>query len=165
MKYSMTRVGAIGTALITTSLLGVGGVASADSYNSGSPCSHSNDSSVTTSSWQGYSGNQQWTSSDWSMMNMSSWNMWNPMTYASNGGNFSQWWNSSMTQMNNESAANWSGNDSNSNWTPMGSDWQSNWSNWNPVMWENNGSSYSNWYNQMMSYMNSNYGNFQSDFN
>jgi hypothetical protein len=162
MKYSITRLGAVGTAAIATSLLGISGVASADSYSQ--PCNQSNNYSATTSSWQGYSGSQQWSNDNWSMMNMSSWNMWNPMTYASNGGNFSQWWNSSMSQMSNQSA-NWTGNDSNSNWTPTGSDWQSNWSNWNPAMWENNGSSYSNWYNQMMSYMNNNYGNFQSQFN
>jgi hypothetical protein len=159
----MRRVSAIGTALITTSLLGVGGVASADSYTNGSPCTHSNDSSVTMSAWQGYSGTQQWSSTDWRMM--SDWNMNSPMSWANNGGSFSQWWNQTMMQMQSYNAANWSGNNSDSNWMPMGSNWQSSWSNWNPVMWENNGSSYSNWYNQMMSYMNSNYGNLQTNFN
>ena len=168
MKYTTVRLGAVGATLVTTGLIAVSGVASAAPLrSSSSPCAHGNGSSSTSRSWEASRDQWHWSGERWSGANyrmMSSWNQWNPMTFASNGGSFSEWWNGVMGQMSGYGSANWASNGSNSNWMPAGNNWQSSWSNWNPAMWESHGSSYANWYNQMMSYMNSNSGNFQSEF-
>lgn len=49
--------------------------------------------------------------------------------------------------------AHWRSNGTNPNWVPTGTNWQADWSNWNPVLWEQNGSTYANWSQQLGAYL------------
>jgi hypothetical protein len=59
--------------------------------------------------------------------------------------------------------AHWRSSDTNPTWMPAGTDWQSDWSNWNPVLWEQNGSTYSNWAKQLDAYLSSRFPGYAID--
>lgn len=157
MKYITTHAGAIGAMVVTTGILAIGGVAAACPTHG----------STATTSWSGNQSNRQsvsgWSNTSYRMN--SNWNEWNPATYSRNtGGSFNNWWNGMMNQASSYSGQ-WSAGSTNTSWMPSGNNWQQSWSNWNPMTWESNGSSYSNWHTQFMNYMNSQKSTFQSDFN
>ena len=162
MKYTTTRIGTVGSIVITTGLLAAGGVAAACPLY-GNDQSSARDTAY-ASSWSGnqwsHENDASWSSTNYRMS--SSWGEWNPSTYSDNGGSFNGWYSGMMNQMSSYSA-NWSSS-STSSWAPSGNNWQQSWSNWNPMVWESNGSSYSNWQTQFMSYMNSHMSSFQDAF-
>jgi len=57
----------------------------------------------------------------------------------------------------------WHSSDANATWTPTGTNWQADWSNWNPVLWEQNGSTYSNWSRQLGSYLTARFPAYASE--
>lgn len=92
------------------------------------------------------------------------WTSWNPMMWEHNGQGFSAWWTGMMAQLGSMNSLNWGGSGQNNSWTPSSANWQSNWSMWNPMMWQQNGASYSDWYGHFMQYMNSNCGMWQNSW-
>jgi len=158
MKYTLTRVGALGATSVTAGLLVFGGVAAACPTNGNSYSSYGGRGSYTTSA----RSDMQPSANGW----MNNWNNWDPNNSSQMQLSFNDWWNGMMNRMD-MSGNSWNSSTSSyadNNWTPQGSDWQQQWSNWNPMMWQANGSSYMNWRMQFMNYMMSQRSNYQDNY-
>lgn len=181
----LARLGLIGASVATSSVLTIGmGVVSADSITDTGPGSYnsivsrvssnevmqntnqvsltnSNNQSAATGSADasgntngGYGGGQQ----------QSDWGSWNPTSWQQQGRSFGDWWGSMMSHMASCNSSSWTGSGMN-NWMPGGSDWQSTWGNWDPMLWQQHGASYGSWYGMMMPYMSNHYATWQQGWN
>ncbi len=147
-KYSITRLSIISALGVTTAATGLlaGGVAGATpshDYESG----HDDKGK--------YSQHDSWrdNGNDGKNYNENEWGNWEPSQYKQDkGGDFDQWWNDVNYQVK-DTENNWHSDDSDESWTPSGDNWQSEWGNWDPQMWQDNGSSYDNWREQITEYM------------
>jgi hypothetical protein len=168
MKYTVIRLGAIGTTVATAGLLAAGGVASAMPMNDNTntnrydPCQNMQQSGSTVAS---YMNGQYGRGHDnrWRMGH--AWNYFNPEKFMNSGSGMTMNSNTmaEITSYLNTIKANWNSNDTDSTWTPSGTNWQSSWSNWNPMMWQKNGASYADWQAQLTTYLNTTYPSFSTE--
>ncbi len=160
MKHMTTRLGAAGTAIGLAATLVVSGIATAapkaPNHFQGQPSS----SFTSSSGQQGNQGNGVGTGSKGNTgkqaMHIQVGKILGALGLGSGG---------SITLNNNavnllkgivaSIQSNWPTTNSDPTWTPSGANWQFNFKNWNPALWEANGSSFANWSTQLDSFISS----------
>lgn len=147
LKKTITRAGAVGALSALTvggSLAAFGGTANAQSMDSGQSGGDQNHGQHKGGDSKGYDRNS----------NGGEWGAWEPTKYKmDHGADYGQW-RDQMMKIVGGMGSQWESDNSNPSWTPEGENWQSDWGNWDPEMWQNHGSSYENWRDQMVAYMN-----------
>lgn len=165
MKYTAIRVGAVGATLGMASIVAISGVASAMPTNTnakGMGTDPYNSLQQSGTNMTGQNGNMPNKDSQWRMRH--AWRFLNPSKIVNSG---SQTLTSSMTgkitNYLNEVKTNWNSTGSDPTWMPSGTNWQASWSNWNPILWEANGSTYANWDSQLSMYLSTTYPNLATE--
>lgn len=148
IKKTLTRVGAFGAVsafAATGGMVAFGGTANAQTMDGaahqGGDAGHEQHKDGST---KGYDRNS----------NGGEWGAWEPSQYKEDHGADYGQWRDQMMQIVGGMGSQWESDNSNPNWTPEGENWQSDWGNWDPEMWQKHGSSYENWRDHMVGYMN-----------
>jgi|SRR5581483_5567377 len=165
MKHTYIRLGAIGATVGTSGILMASSVASAMSMSSATINNNVTQSMLqnknsladdTTMSNQGGSSMTTGNTDRGSPMRLGhAWGLLNPHTMNGQGSVLpNNLLTKSLMSLLGKLKMDWSSTGSNPTWTPSGTNWQANWANWNPVLWEQNGSTFANWSSQLASYLN-----------
>lgn len=87
----------------------------------------------------------------------SGWDALNLTAAQADGQSYASWWSGVVNWIaQRASGTGWNSSQSNLTWTPGGTDWTA----YNPLLWQAQGQSFANWYNAVESYLNSNSSNW-----
>jgi hypothetical protein len=160
MKHTAIRLGAFGATVGTVGILAASGVASATPLNTNANQNTAQNGSAMANYMTGNQGNFDHSPAAHDRMGRL-WKLLDPSKYMSLGQSsppsFSSMANNEISNYINKIKTSWPTNNSDPTWMPSGTNWQSNWMNWNPATWEEHGSSYANWSNQLNSYLTTTY--------
>lgn len=87
----------------------------------------------------------------------SGWDALNPTAAQASGQSYASWWSGVVNWIAQRAGGTgWNSNESNLTWTPGSTDWTA----YNPSLWQAQGQSFANWYNAVESYLNANSSNW-----